>query len=137
LNDVGFVWDLINNKWAVMYQRLLMYKKKHGTTRVPKKYKADLALGNWVFAQRKACEKEDRIDLLNEIGFDWRRMKTDTWEVMYQRLLTYKKKYGTTCVSKGYKADPKLGSWVYTQRQYCEKEDRIDFLNEIGFENGK
>jgi hypothetical protein len=56
LNDVGFVWDLINNKWAVMYQRLLMYKKKHGTTRVPKKYKADPKLGSWVSTQRHICK---------------------------------------------------------------------------------
>lgn len=55
----------------VMYESLVAYKKKHGTTIVPQQYEADPQLGNWVQNQRRTCEEEDRIDLLNEIGFVW------------------------------------------------------------------
>jgi len=58
---------------------------------------------------------------------------TTNWRVVYQRLLTYKKKYGTTRVPKRFKADPQLGIWVQTQRHSCKKKDRIDLLNDIGF----
>ena len=114
-----------------MYQSLLTYKKKYGTTCVPQKYKSDLQLGNWVNKQRTCCKKKDRIDLLNDIGFVW-KASTD-WEIMYERLLTYKEKHGTNRVPRGYKADPKLGIWVKAQRQFCKEKDRVDLLNDIGF----
>ena len=53
---------------------------------------------------------------------------------MYQRLLMYKKKHGTICVPYNYKAGPKLGKWVIEQCYDCEDKNRIDLLNDIGFE---
>jgi len=59
-----------NNGWMKMYQRLESYKKKHNSTRVPRKYKADPRLGAWVKRQRDSCKKKDRIDLLDKIGLN-------------------------------------------------------------------
>ena len=64
-----------------MYQRLLTYKKKHGTTCVPKNYKADPQLGNWVNKQRTCCKDNDRIDLLNNIGFIWNATAATTFYI--------------------------------------------------------
>lgn len=133
LNEIGFEWRLSKRiSWAEMYQRLLAFKMKYGTTSVPRKFKPDLQLGNWVVTQRRTCKEKDRIDLLNKIDFVWKVGKTD-WDAMYQRLLDYKKEYGTTRVSKTYKSDPQLAQWVQTQRKYCKEQDRIDILNGIGF----
>jgi hypothetical protein len=67
------------------------------------------------------------------------------WEVMFNRLLKFKKIYGHCLVPNRYKNDNKLGSWVSTQRkQYkaltCGRYDttilpihRIKKLDEIGF----
>ncbi|VEU40454.1 unnamed protein product [Pseudo-nitzschia multistriata] len=144
LNQIGFVWKLRNcsywgdEAWEKMYQRLVEYKQKHGTTQVPFNYKADPQLGNWVSKQRIGCKRKDRIGLLNQIGFVWKHRNhscwdDEAWENMYQRLVEYKQKHGTTCVPANYKADPKLGHWVRTQRTCCKREDRIDLLNQIGF----
>jgi len=134
LKAIGFEWNL-NNDWGVMYQHLIAYKKIHGNTRVPRGFKADPQFGIWVANQRSLCKDKDRIDLLNAIGFEWNLQKLDQkrWGVMYQRLLTYKEKYGTTRVPSTYKADPKLAHWVHTQRQHCNKKYRIDLLNDIEF----
>jgi hypothetical protein len=67
------------------------------------------------------------------------------WEIMFNRLVDFKKKYGHCFVPNRYKNDNKLGSWVSTQRkQYkalaCGRYDatilpahRIKKLDEIGF----
>jgi hypothetical protein len=38
---------------------------------VPRAYKPDPQLANWVHKQRQSCEKKDRVELLNKIGFVW------------------------------------------------------------------
>ena len=61
--------------------------------------------------------------------------RCDNLGVIYQHLLTYKKKYGTTCiVPNKCKSDPQLGTWVSTYRSQCKDKERIDLLDSIGFE---
>jgi len=135
LNEIGFEWRLQqNDDWIVMYERLVAYKQKHNTTRVPRQYKEDPKLGNWVDRQRYKCKDKNRIDLLNEIGFAWKVHRREDWMVMYNRLIAYKQKHNTTRVPKGYREDPKLSNWVDRQRHKCKDKERIDLLNEMGFE---
>ena len=121
-----------------MYDRLIQYKKHHGTTRVPQRYKEDPKLGGWVDIQRRLCKKKDRRDLLNKIGFEWqiREMKAwvGGWERMFQRLKDFQDRHGTTRVPQRWKEDPRLGIWVQNQRRHCKKKERVDLLNGIGFE---
>jgi hypothetical protein len=132
LNEIGFEWNARVSDWELMYHRLLMHKKEHGTECVPAIYKADPQLGNWVSNQRQYCKDKYRIDLLNDIGFEWNARVSD-WELMYHRLSEYKKKYGNTCVPKSYKADIKLAGWVRRQRRSCKDKYRVDLLKDIGF----
>lgn len=133
LNDIDVEWNvLLTSDWGVMYQRLWAYNKKHGNTCVPRSYNADPQLAKWVKNQRQHCKEKDRIDLLNDINFEW-SVKTKNWVVMYERLLKYKKEHGNTCVPTGYKEDPQLVNWVKNQRKNCKKKERIDLLNDIGF----
>lgn len=57
-----------------MYQRLVEFYKEYGHCCVPGGYK-DKQLAGWVNTQRTAYKKEkvaqDKIDLLNAIGFVW------------------------------------------------------------------
>ena len=56
---------------------------------------------------------------------------------MYQKLVAYKKKHKSTNVPLKYQTDPKLGSWVSTQRKSYNKKvlsiDRINHLELIDF----
>lgn len=93
LNEIGFVWNVQNHQWRGMYDRLLAFRAQEGHADVPAAHPDDQALSNWVARQRKEYERyrdesvdherdslgrlrstrmtEERIGLLNEIGFVW------------------------------------------------------------------
>ena len=138
LESIGFVWKIREAStkidWHNMYDRLVDYKNKFGTTRVPQLYKDDPGLGKWVHRQRCRCKEKHRVDLLNEIGFEWLSLLEIDWMKMYNRLVAYKKKFHNTRVPRAYEEDPKLGIWVLNQRTYCKEKHRVALLNNIGFE---
>lgn len=92
LNVLGFQWykqkyqggALANDKsrwseqWNARYNELVEYKRVNGDCMVPFKYPANPRLGQWVATQRSRYKmehhgflSEDRIRLLNDIGFVW------------------------------------------------------------------
>ena len=126
-------------RWEVMFQLLLEYKKKNESTLVPQIYDEIPELGNWVCNQRVTFTNEelsvDRVQRLNSIDFVWRVTKIRVpWIDMYQRLVAYKEQFGTTAVPQKYNEDPVLGKWVNTQRCRCKLKDRINLLKDIGFD---
>mmetsp|Transcript_763 Transcript_763/g.1603 ORF Transcript_763/g.1603 Transcript_763/m.1603 type:complete len:266 (+) Transcript_763:162-959(+) len=130
--------DRHDQRWESHFQSLLDYKKNHnGSTAVPQTYKEKPELGIWVHRQRtrffSGRLSKDRIQRLNSVGFVWQVTKYVPWETMYQRLVEYKERFGTTQVPRSYKEDPALGYWVYNQRQKCKKEERKRLLKKIGF----
>lgn len=87
-----------------MYERLVKYKNAVGDTLVPKGYEQDKKLAGGVIRQLEHCEEEERVDLLDEIGFDWDPNFTE-WMEMYDRLLKYKNAVGDTRVPHRYEQD--------------------------------
>ena len=87
LNDLGFEWkstlkgSAYNNTWEKRYVALIAFKEQNGHCNVPKNYKLDQELGAWVRNQRtqymnlkkgkKSPMSNDRIVLLEKIGFQW------------------------------------------------------------------
>jgi len=136
LESIGFIWRLkARTSWMNMYRSLVAYKKKNKTTKVPGRYKEDPRLAKWVLKQRGFCKEQSRIDLLNDIGFDWKPSEREiNWMKRYRSLVAYKKKHNSTRVRSGWKEDPKLGPWVYHQRYHCKLKSRRDLLDEIGFD---
>jgi hypothetical protein len=74
----------MNNRacWMDRVQQLHDYSCVHGTTLVPKRYKANPPLGNWVNKQRQVYRKflrkeqpcaltQQHVDILNSLGFCW------------------------------------------------------------------
>ena len=88
--------------------------------------------------QRKLYRKneisEERINYLKSISFVWKFHNLVSWDEMFQRLLTYKKKFKSTLVPWKY---PYLGLWVSTQRTSYKKKELsvkwINLLESIGF----
>jgi hypothetical protein len=124
-----------------MFRQLVAYKKEYKSTTVPQTYQVDLELARWVKNQRRCYARKEisvkRIRRLDSIGFVWKMRDLIPWEEMYQRLIAYKNKHKSSDVPARYKADPKLGNWVHTQRNvYMNKEisvERINCLESIGF----
>jgi hypothetical protein len=153
LESIGFDWRTSQtDPWSLRCQQLCEFKAQFGHCLVPRKYSANLTLGQWVSTQRYNCRlnKEgkpspltaERIRELESIGFDWGSSQTD-WSVRFQQLCEFKAQFGHCLVSRQYAVNPKLGQWVNTQRRcyrlYQEGKpspitaERIRELESIGF----
>merc|ERR1712157_160264 len=133
-----------SDRWDENYENLKKYKNKHGDCLVPKDYKDDPRLGNWMGNHRipfrkKMNGKPSRLsnaqyDKLAMLGFEEviknksekeddvamvsqeDAKKSDRWDENYENLKKYKNKYGSCLVPKDYKDDPRLGNWVANHR---------------------
>jgi hypothetical protein len=134
LNSIGFSWNPHEGDWMKMYERLLEYKKKYKDCRIPVRYKPDPPLGLWVYSQRRQCHRQDRKDLLNDIGFCWNPREA-AWMDNYNLLLAHQKKFKNTRIHTR-QGSNKLRNWVNDQRRNPLKiaQHRVDLLNDIGFD---
>jgi uncharacterized protein YbgA (DUF1722 family) len=141
----------MDKEWNKQYEKLVEFKRKNGNCLVPQRYQEDVALGNWVANQRlrqfrgNNKMRQDRKELLDELGFVWRVVKsaparTDKeklWKKQYAQLVEFKQKNGNCLVPRRYQEDESLGRWVSWQRVNHGKNklrvDRKGLLDEIGF----
>jgi len=75
LNDLGFLWSLLDEQWEKKFTKLVEYKKIHGNCHVPKRFTENPTLGTWVQNQRIKKQKgklsQEHIQRLEAIGFTW------------------------------------------------------------------
>jgi hypothetical protein len=94
LESINFRWRIyVMIPWMDMYKRLQEYKIIYGTTDVPRQYTNDPQLGFWVTNQRNLCKKQEKRDLLNNIGFVWsvkkkNKKKTSNKKKLYKTKLS-------------------------------------------------
>lgn len=170
LENLGFVWSL-RDDWHKHFVELKAFKEEHGHCNVPARYTKNRRLGIWVSAQRQQYKNlqvligpksrrlarltQDRIDLLNELGFTWTIRSRDSlgesWNQRFQDLKDFKDEFGHCNVPSRYEPNPELGIWVGTQRtQYrlylnaketgdnslaaaSMSDERVQQLEELGF----
>ena len=158
LRSLGFEWDIMKKDvWNERYQELVAYKNMNGDCKVPRNYSLSPKLSLWVRTQRaqycQLFEKErpsnmttERIDKLNEIGFEWelnaKRGPNVKWEERMKELEQFIIENGHGNVS--HRKNAKLANWITSQRKqynlYCSGKpssisiERIEALNKIGFE---
>ncbi len=142
LNRLGFDWDPIATRWEEMFQQLLKFKEQNGHTLVPQGPPQFKALSVWVSAQRRAKEVNkpimvERAKRLDEIGFVWRVVEKDAWDLMFDRLVDFKQSSGHCNVPQKGSENQKLGKWVNTMRWHFKqgklRADRFQKLQELGF----
>jgi hypothetical protein len=144
---------------------LKAFKIKHGNCHVSRNDSMYYSLGSWCHNMRISFRttrkldgqdvpvlSQDKIDALNEVGFDWtikeaRQIKS--FDERLQDLRRFKETYGHTRVPTGYEKNPSLAYWCNNVRnafkmknsgkkQYISlNQERIDALEELGFEFGK
>ena len=124
LDAIGFDWDPRTSRWNMMYQELKAFKELNGTTLVPQ---ANCGLGCWVKRQQlqytlyksgsKSELTDDRVRLLNELGFVWSR-RSYTWNENFQRLKRWSQEHGSCNIPDG--TDDvelvALSRWIADQR---------------------
>ena len=88
LQAVQFDFDVENTQsrdyqWMEKYRQLIAFKDEYGTTRAPTSHPI---LGPWVTdlrGRRKQKLSQERIELLNNIGFDWTKGRSDETVMNY------------------------------------------------------
>ena len=148
LKLLGFRFGCINRqeKWNYMYNLLVQYKEKYGDTEVSQGYVASDGenLGTWVKNQRVVYKKNelstDKVEKLRLLGFRFDDInKDEKWNYMYNLLVLYKEKYGSTEVYRSYVAPngENLGTWVNYQRNAYRNNklsiDKVEKLRLLGF----
>jgi len=102
--------------WETHYKELENFIAKHKHSSIPRNGSTK-TLAYWATSMRMKRKRnqlsEEKIDLLNQINFDWDPINS-TWDVRYRYLLNFKEKFGHTHVPKEY--DSKLHFWVKNQR---------------------
>ena len=153
LVGIGFEWARPTGpppddaNWWTRFGELEEYKQERGDCNVPQHYKANPQLGIWVANQRQFYKnnklESKRIEALEGIGFEWvrptgGRPDDANWWKQFRKLEEYKQEHGDCNVSRRYKANPQLATWVASQRKsYQQKRlstERIEALEDIGFE---
>jgi hypothetical protein len=131
LNSTGFSWSLKSEnhyeKWVHMYFKLYIYHYQHNSTSV-----SEADGHNSMFVKWTRQQKEDykngtltklQIDLLNELDFDWNLDPPPTWDDMYEELVQYRIKHGSTLIN-GY-INKELSRWTKQQMKDYRK-GRLD-----------
>jgi len=121
-------------KWLEMFAALKVYKEQHSNCLVPNYYPVNEKLGVWVKTQRyqyrllndgkTAKISEERVNLLNSVGFVWDVNKMidaehkREWDRNLEQLKLYKIEHGNCNVPSKYAPIPHLGSWMARQRAH-------------------
>lgn len=140
LNRLNFDWNPIETQWQEMYQELKEYYSQYGNCNVPLRYEEKSSLGRWVTKQRQDYKKgelsQDKINLLNQLNFDWNPTETQ-WNEMYQQLKDYFNQYQHCNIPLSYKENPRLGGWVAKQRRDYKNsklsQEKTNLLNRLNF----
>ena len=144
LDDLGFVWDVLNHLWEQGISRLQEYKTEHGHVLVPYDHATldGFKLGIWVSQKRMAKSKgklgEEQMKSLDGLGFVWDVLDL-LWQQAMNRLEEYKAEHGHLLVPRNYKTHDgfNLGSWVNQKRNAKSKgklgEELMKILDDLGF----
>jgi hypothetical protein len=113
-------------KWQERFDELIVFRKEKGHCLVPHTYPSNAALARWVKRQRyqykllqvvgKSSMTQDRLDILEEIGFAWDSHEA-AWQERLSELLDFKAGNGNCLVPSNYPAQPQLATWVKCQRR--------------------
>jgi hypothetical protein len=156
LDELGFAWkvptgiaanDKTNAKnWHQQYEKLVEFKRKNGNCLVRNKYEQDKSLGLWVMTQRgrhaNIIMRQDRKELLDEIGFVWRVEKSAItsalWNKRYEKLVKLKRKNGNCLVPQRDEEGATLGMWASSEQRVRHADnkmrpDRKILLDELEF----
>jgi len=131
-------------RWMERYNELREYKLAHGHCNVPRSSSEHSKLAGWVSTQRKQYKKDslanNRVQFLNDVGFVWsfEDQNEIAWELRLNELKEYRSANGHCNVPASCVEHPALANWVKYQRaryrEGCISDDRVELLNDVGFE---
>lgn len=137
LNEIGFVWNALEERWNQRLSELDEYRKKYGHFDVPPHNTEYPKLYSWSVKLRRKRPLSDRLTKLKSIGYDWdkesRKVKAEeaAWN---EKLLTLKEYYEVNGhFDVNYKENKTLYNWLHKLGNRKPSEERLEKLNSIGF----
>lgn len=136
---------ILGRLWIEKYKSLADYKEENRQCNVTTS-QGDAPLANWAGTQRSLQRagslRKDREQLLNDLGFVWRKplnnykeWAEEQWMEKYKRLIVFYKQNGHVRVSVTH--DKPLAAWVTHQRSYQQagmlQQTREQLLTKIEF----
>ena len=102
LTKLGFEFQLSEVvPWELRFNELVDFKDVHGHCKVPRGYKENIKLSEWVHMQRKNYRKKlpsimgERCDKLNGLGFLWDIKKANpSFEERMEQLRDFRREHG-------------------------------------------
>lgn len=130
----------MRDHWESNYKKLKDFRKKNGHCNVPTNDPEYRKLGQWVSSLRyknKIGElSKERVNSLSELDFIWSAADL-AWNKMFDQLVEYVKKNGTTNVHERSGENGKLARWIHSQRHRQKSgkmsTERHKRLEDIGF----
>ncbi|KAG7341272.1 type III restriction enzyme [Nitzschia inconspicua] len=129
LNSIDFAWNFTkkttHENWIYEYFKLYWHHFQHNNTNISQSsgYNGDFVY--WVEMQKRdhiaGKLEQGKIDLLNDLNFDWRPNPVATWEDMYEQLSQYYDRFGSTLINTNINRD--LGIWTSELRISYSKGD--------------
>jgi len=160
---VGFEWNASGSMWDERFEILKKYVKQFGDARVSMNYSGHVELGAWVTGQRfllklqvdkkveesnrkMEARREERIILLNKIGFEWDDSGSK-WDEKYEEMKIFMREFGDIHFAQQYLHNTtELGIWVNQQKVNYERylggdktsvsKRQIKLLTDVGFSFG-
>lgn len=145
LDDIGFVWSVLNENWQNKFRKVAEFKQIHGHFRIADCIKDSRELVSWVYNQRRSkldgdskLLTNDKINLLDSIGFIWEFQ--NSWEEHFDDLIEFYNKHGHFRVPYRINGSRELSAWVYALRKTKKDgdtrlltKDKINLLDSLGF----
>lgn len=138
LNELKFEWVVSKEStpWEIRLEELKEFQREHGHARVPRTYKKNPQLGDWVHNQRhdfrykRACLMEsDRLSILQSIGFEFNTSENcqiKSWDERFEQLVEFRRNHGHINVPPPKQVNKKKednGGLTRAKRQYGDDED--------------
>jgi superfamily II DNA or RNA helicase len=141
LDEMGFVWNEIDEKWNDFITALTSFHQREGHLNVKTNHVENgYRLGDRVIKYRVELEKnndfyKDRIDQLERMGFIW-DSNVYNWNQHFEGLKSFKNREGHITVPRAHRENNLLiGKWIQRQRSNYKNltKDQQMKLAEIGF----
>ena len=144
LNSIEFSWSnekkTGHEKWLFQYFKLYSHHHQNNNTVITDSDAHNSRFVNWVSHQKVAYHTNEldqpKVDLMNELDFDWELDPEPSWDDYYAQLCQYHVKYNSTLLNKIVNSN--LAKWCNEQRKMYNKElllrDQISKLNSLDFD---
>ena len=141
LNEMGFIWNELDQKWNEFILALTAFKEREGHLNVQWKHvESGYFLGHRVLKYRAELEDKnefykDRLDQLDKLGFIW-DLNTHNWNIHFQALEQFKQREGHITVPRSNRENGLLLSkWIQRQRTNFKDltDEQAKKLLDIGF----